>query len=155
MPPAADGFNAERDEHQPQDDAQAERRQAPLKQERRRQDQLGVVHRGGARGQRGGGRQGQADDALDGAFCVRRKVRSTGSNLQGVPCPRRLGFVDLDLGCSTTLLGQLVATVAAHQPGELPKSKSTQDRSTRTWDALYTLLASHSSSQKNESIPFH
>ena len=23
-----------------------------------------------------------------------------------VPCPRRLGFVDLDLGCSTTLLGQ-------------------------------------------------
>ena len=26
--------------------------------------------------------------------------------LQGVPCPRRLGFVDLDLRCSTTLLGQ-------------------------------------------------
>ena len=26
--------------------------------------------------------------------------------VQGVPCPRGLGFVDLDLGCSTTLLGQ-------------------------------------------------
>ena len=29
----------------------------------------------------------------------------TSINLQGVPCPRRLGFVDLDLGCSTNLLG--------------------------------------------------
>ena len=28
------------------------------------------------------------------------------SSVQGVPCPGRLGFVDLDLGCSTTLLGQ-------------------------------------------------
>ena len=27
-------------------------------------------------------------------------------SVQGVPCPRGLGFVDLDLGCSTTLLGQ-------------------------------------------------
>ena len=26
--------------------------------------------------------------------------------IQGIPCPRRLGFVDLDLECSTTLLGQ-------------------------------------------------
>ena len=26
--------------------------------------------------------------------------------IQGVTCPRRLGFVELDLGCSTTLLGQ-------------------------------------------------
>ena len=26
--------------------------------------------------------------------------------IQGVPCPCRLGFVDLDLRCSTTLLGQ-------------------------------------------------
>ena len=34
------------------------------------------------------------------------------------------GFVDFDLGCSTILLGQKVSTVAAHQPGELPKSKS-------------------------------
>ena len=35
-----------------------------------------------------------------------------------------------------------VATVAAHQPGELPKSKSTQPRSTRTWDALYVQMQS-------------
>ena len=27
-------------------------------------------------------------------------------DVQGVPCPRGLGFVDLDLGCSTTLLEQ-------------------------------------------------
>ena len=27
-------------------------------------------------------------------------------HIQGVLCPRRLGFVDVDLGCSTTLLGQ-------------------------------------------------
>ena len=33
-----------------------------------------------------------------------------------------MGWVDLDLGCCTALLGQQVATVAAHQPGELPKS---------------------------------
>ena len=26
--------------------------------------------------------------------------------IQGVPCARGLGFVDLDLECSTTLLGQ-------------------------------------------------
>ena len=26
--------------------------------------------------------------------------------VQGVPCARGLGFVDLDLECSTTLLGQ-------------------------------------------------
>ena len=26
--------------------------------------------------------------------------------VQGVTCPRGLGFVDLDLGCSTILLGQ-------------------------------------------------
>ena len=35
-------------------------------------------------------------------FCVIKIAPPT----QGVPCPRRLGFVDLDLGCSTTLLGQ-------------------------------------------------
>ena len=40
-----------------------------------------------------------------------------------------LGWVDFDLGYSTTLLGQYLATIAAHQPGELPKSKSTQPRS--------------------------
>ena len=33
-----------------------------------------------------------------------------------------LGWVDLDLRCSTLLLGQEVAVVAAHQAGELPKS---------------------------------
>ena len=37
-----------------------------------------------------------------------------------------MGWVDLDLGCCTALLGLQVATVAAHQPGELPKSESTQ-----------------------------
>ena len=41
-----------------------------------------------------------------------------------------LGWVDLDLGCSTTLPGQQVATIAAHQPREFPRSKSTQPRST-------------------------
>ena len=35
-----------------------------------------------------------------------RSVRLLLSQLQGVPCPRRLGFVDLDLGCSPGLLGQ-------------------------------------------------
>ena len=28
------------------------------------------------------------------------------NKIQGVPCARGLGFVDLDLECSTTLLGQ-------------------------------------------------
>lgn len=37
-----------------------------------------------------------------------------------------MGWVDIDLGCSTILPKQYVATVAAHQPGELTKSKSTQ-----------------------------
>ena len=31
-----------------------------------------------------------------------------------------LGYVDLDISCSTILLGQQVANVAAHQPGEFP-----------------------------------
>ena len=39
-----------------------------------------------------------------------------------------LGWVDLNLECSTILLGQYVTTVAANQPGELSKSKSTQPR---------------------------
>lgn len=39
----------------------------------------------------------------------------------------KLGWVDLDLICSTILLGQQVlATVAAHRCGELPDPKSTQ-----------------------------
>ena len=33
-----------------------------------------------------------------------------------------VGWVELDLGCFTTLSGQKVATVVAHQPGELPRS---------------------------------
>ena len=44
----------------------------------------------------------------------------------------QLGWVDLVLECSTILLGQLIATVAAHQPGELPKSKSTKTRYSAT-----------------------
>ena len=36
-----------------------------------------------------------------------------------------------------TWLGSKVAAVADHQPGELPKSKSIQPRSTRTRDTLY------------------
>ena len=43
-----------------------------------------------------------------------------------------LGWVDLDLRCSTILLGQLVATIAAHQPGEHLKSKSTHPNSETT-----------------------
>ena len=37
-----------------------------------------------------------------------------------------MGWVDLDLRCSTILLGQYVATVSAHQLREHLKSKSTQ-----------------------------
>ena len=37
-----------------------------------------------------------------------------------------LGWVDFYLGCSTILFGQWVATVAAHQQGELPKSSSSK-----------------------------
>ena len=40
---------------------------------------------------------------------------------------RYVGWVDLDLGCCTSLLRLLwVATIAAHQMGELLKSKSTE-----------------------------
>ena len=49
-----------------------------------------------------------------------------------------LGWVDSDLGCSTTLLGQKIATIAATSGrGEPPKSKSTQPRFARRWTALY------------------
>ena len=47
-------------------------------------------------------------------------------SLQGVPCPRRLGWVDLDLGSSP---GWWTGTVATYLPSrvvEHPKSKSTQ-----------------------------
>ena len=53
-----------------------------------------------------------------------------------------LGWVDLDLGCSTILLGQQVATVPAHQLRELPKSKSTKPRSATTCPAMYILCTS-------------
>ena len=36
------------------------------------------------------------------------------------------GFEDKNLGSSPGQLGQLVAKVAAHQPGELPKSSSSK-----------------------------
>ena len=36
------------------------------------------------------------------------------------------GFEDKNVGSSPGLLGQYVATVAAHQPGELPKSSSSK-----------------------------
>ena len=35
-----------------------------------------------------------------------QKVSRFNKFIEGVPCPRRLGFDDLDSGCSTTLLGQ-------------------------------------------------
>ena len=50
-----------------------------------------------------------------------------------------LGWADLDLRCSTILLGQWVATIAAHQPGEHLKSKSSQPNSeTTTRITLYS-----------------
>ena len=36
------------------------------------------------------------------------------------------GFEDKNVGSFPGLLGQYVATVAAHQPGELPKSSSSK-----------------------------
>ena len=44
----------------------------------------------------------------------------------------QLGWVDFIFRCSTILLGQEVATVAAHQPREHLKSKSTQPNSETT-----------------------
>ena len=43
-----------------------------------------------------------------------------------------LGWVDLDFGCSTILLGQYLAAIAAHQPRELLKFRSTQPRYSTT-----------------------
>ena len=50
-----------------------------------------------------GGPSGHGTQFVDSKFKV-----PTGNKLliQGVPRPDRLGFVDLDLGCSSTLLGQ-------------------------------------------------
>ena len=49
----------------------------------------------------------------------------------------QLGWVDSDLRCSTILLWQLVTTIAAIQPGESCKSKSTQPNCQTTRDTLY------------------
>ena len=51
------------------------------------------------------------------------------SYIQGDPSPRGLGWVDLDLGCSTVLLGQHRSCSTAQRPVEHPKSESTQPRS--------------------------
>ena len=40
--------------------------------------------------------------------------------LQSGASGERLGWVELDFGCSTILLGQQVATEAAHQPENSP-----------------------------------
>ena len=45
---------------------------------------------------------------------------------QGEASGHSLGFVDKNLGSSPGLIGQQVATVAAHQPGELHKSSSSK-----------------------------
>ena len=47
-----------------------------------------------------------------------------------------LGWVDLDLGCSTVLIGQHRSCRTAQRPVEHPTSKSTQPRSASRW---YTL----------------
>ena len=47
-------------------------------------------------------------------------------SVQGVPCPRRLGFVDLDLGSSPGCWAATVATYCPSRMVEHSKSKSTQ-----------------------------
>ena len=74
---------------------------------------------------------------MNNLFLASTSVQPDRSPVQGGPSPGGLGLVDLDMGCSTILLGQWVATVAAHQPGELPKSKSTQPSFARRWAILY------------------
>ena len=54
------------------------------------------------------------------------------NKVQGVPCPRRLGFVDLYLRSSPGWWAATVATYCPRRIVEHPKSKSTQPRSTRT-----------------------
>ena len=53
-------------------------------------------------------RTARADQLVTGASERKQNITTEGTphRVQGVPCPRGLGFVDLDLGCSTTLLGQ-------------------------------------------------
>ena len=48
------------------------------------------------------------------------------------------GCIDIDFGCSTFLLGQQESYSCGHQPGEIPKSKSTQPRFPRRWATLYS-----------------
>ena len=60
--------------------------------------------------------------------CDYKHLVHKGISMQGVSSGRRL-WVDFDFGCSKTLPGQKVATVAPHQPGELTKYKSTKPRS--------------------------
>ena len=62
--------------------------------------------------------------------------------MQGDPSPRGLDWVDLDLGCSTVLLGQHHSCTTAQWPVEHPKSKPTQPRSARRWVTLYYLIDS-------------
>ena len=51
-----------------------------------------------------------------------------------------LGMADLDLGCSTVLLGQHRSCSTAKRPVEHLKSKSTQPRFERRWVTLYLIF---------------
>ena len=51
--------------------------------------------------------------------------------LQGVPCPRGLGFDDLDLGSSPGWWAATVATYCPSRMVEHPKSKSTKPPGSR------------------------
>ena len=51
-----------------------------------------------------------------------------------------LGWVYLDLGCSTVLLGQHRSCSTAQRPVEQPKSKSTQPRFVSRWVTLQYIL---------------
>ena len=46
------------------------------------------------------------------------------NSVQGVPCPRGLGFVDLDLGSSPSWWAAIVATYCQSRMLQHPKSKS-------------------------------
>ena len=74
----------------------------------RRRQQLAMINSSsGSGGSVNGERVGGGEEATDGGsgnMTVKRWAE--GIEIQGVPCPCGLGFVDLDLGCSTTLLGQ-------------------------------------------------
>ena len=89
-------------------------------------------------------KQNQADSGTVKIQVNPTQVRQMGHPAQGVPCARRLGFVDLDLECSAlcpTLLGLMgiwqkrLGTWASTQ-----KSKSTHPRSTSTSHAMYDIV---------------